>query len=205
MSAVTEVARALHEGRPALIPTDTVYGLAADARNAAAVRRLFELKGRPDDKPIPLLAGSVDEARACASAWPEAAERLAAAFWPGALTIVVDAAGWVPEEVTRGTGAVGVRVPGHELAFELLREFGGALACTSANRSGEAPIADLRRAPAEFFAADVSRLDGGLLEPRAASTVVRVADKKPLEVLREGPIGVEALRTAVGASPETGV
>lgn len=192
------VAEALRAGRVAVIPTDTVYGLAADPRNEQAVARLFELKGRPADNPLPLLVADADTAMSCCSDWPGVAERLAAMFWPGPLTIVAPAAEWIPTSVTAGSDHVGVRQPAHAWSLALLRAFGSPLACTSANASGDPPASALDQLPAQFFASDVSRTDAGRLPPSPASTVVRVQSGS-LDVLREGSIGAEALQEAIRA------
>ncbi len=198
---VRRAAEALRDGRPVVLPTDTVYGVAADPRNEDAVRRVFELKGRPDTNPLPLLVPSIEDAQRCAAAWPEAARRLADAFWPGPLTIVVAAAGWIPEAVTAGAATVGLRQPDHAVALQLLREFGGPLACTSANLSGEPPVQRIEDLPPAFLHSDVSRLYGGLLPASPPSTVATVSDNSEIQVLREGPIPLHRLQSAIEAPP----
>jgi len=190
---VRRAVEALREGRPVVLPTDTVYGIAADPRRPEAVRRVFELKGRPDSNPLPLLVGSIAQAKECVREWPAAAETLADGFWPGALTIVLPKAAWVDDVVTAGGGTVGVRRPDHPIAQALLDAFGGPLACTSANLSGHPPAEDLRALPEVFLRADVSRLDGGILRHRSPSTVVAPSDKNGLQTLREGAIPSETL------------
>src|SRR6056297_4223190 len=139
-ASVAEVVAELRAGRAVVIPTDTVYGLAADPQNPRAVEALFELKGRAETNPIPVLVPDVATAKRCAGDWTEAADALARAFWPGPLTIVVDKAEWVPPAIVAGGDSVGLREPDHPAALEVLRLFGGPLACTSANLSGEPPV-----------------------------------------------------------------
>ncbi len=194
---VRHAVEALLNGRPVVLPTDTVYGVAADPRNEDAVQRVFALKGRPDTKPLPLLVPSIEAAQGCAADWPDAARRLANAFWPGPLTIVVPAADWIPDVVTAREATIGLRQPDHALALRLLQEFGGPLACTSANRSGEPPVFRLDELPSAFLHTDVSRLDGGLLPPSPASTVVAVSDNSAIRVLRDGPIPFDRLQSAI--------
>lgn len=193
---IERVARRLAAGEPAVIPTDTVYGLAADPRRPDAVARLFELKGRPESNPIPLLVPDEDGARRAASGWPASARALARAFWPGPLTIVVPAAGWLPPEITAGTGAVGVRAPDHPLALALLRRL-GPLACTSANRSGEPPARSPAELPPDWDGGRVALLDAGELPLAAASTVIDLAAGDAPTLRREGPIHCERLMAAI--------
>ena len=196
-SDVRSAAQALREGRAVVLPTDTVYGVAVDPRNPDAVRRLFALKGRPETNPLPLLVRSIEDAKDCVSDWPGVADRLARAFWPGALTIVLPKAAWIDDLVTAGAATVGVRRPDHPIAQSLLNAFGGPIACTSANLSGEPAATELSALPAVFFAPDVSRLDGGKLRHGSPSTVVAVADKNSIQTLREGAIPPERLQTAL--------
>jgi len=195
-SAIERVARRLAAGEPAVIPTDTVYGLAADPRQPAAVARLFELKGRPESNPIPLLVPDEDAARGAASEWPDGARALARTFWPGPLTIVVPAASWLSPEITAGTGAVGVRAPKHPLALALLRRV-GPLACTSANHSGEPPARSPAELPPDWGSDRVALLDAGELPPADASTVIDLAAGDAPTLRREGPIALERLMAAI--------
>ena len=130
-----------------VVPTETFYGIACDARNPEAVRRLLLLKGREEGKPVPLIAGGMKIVRSLTSiAFLERyrksgldLEALAERFWPGPLTLVLPAISDLPSEITAGTGTIGIRVPGPSVALDLARQFGGALTATSANLSGKAP------------------------------------------------------------------
>ena len=180
-----EVARVLLAGGIALIPTDTVYGLAAHPARPAAVARLAEAKHRDPAKPIAMLASGLEtvEARVGAPLPPRARE-LARRFWPGALTLVVRCADGAEE---------GFRVPAHDFARDLLAACGGLLRVTSANLSGEPPAVEAADA------LDVARIevdaaaDGGPCPGGAASTVVRVRDDGALDVLRAGAVPPEEL------------
>lgn len=177
-----EAVSALRGGELVVVPTETVYGLAADPRVPGAVERIYAAKGRSDDKPITLLAADLGQIRERGVGLSPAAERLAARYWPGPLTMVLRA----------GDGFTGFRVPGYAVALAVLRAVGGALAVTSANRSGE-PAALTADAAAEALGASVSViLDAGPSPGGVPSTVVRV-DGERVEVLREGAIGAKEI------------
>lgn len=178
---------AIRAGGVVALPTDTVYGLGVDPTNAAAIRRLFAVKRRDGAKPIPILLSDVSYLRDVCDSPPEVATRLAEAFLPGPLTIIVPLSAHLPPELSAGAGTVGVRVPDHEATRALIRACGGMLAVTSANVSGEPPatrVADL--SPALLREIDFA-LDGGVTPGGAASTVVDVSVVPPV-VLRPGPL-----------------
>jgi L-threonylcarbamoyladenylate synthase len=188
--------RILRRGGVVGMPTETVYGLAADALDPLAVARIFRLKGRPADNPLIVhLSSAAQLGRVVATSTP-LADVLAARFWPGPLTLVLDVGDGVPEVTTGGLRTVAVRVPDHPVAAELLAAFGGPLAAPSANRSG-------RPSPttAEHVAADLGDdlevvLDGGPCPVGVESTVVDARGTDPI-VLREGSISREDLQVAV--------
>lgn len=188
MAAVTDIGRALDaiaRGEIIGLPTDTVYGIAADPFNEHAVKRLFEAKKRPELKPIPILAGGVDDILRLAVLEADDAEA-AARHWPGGLTLVVKRRSGLPRWVgdpERGT--LGVRVPDHPLALEVL-EATGPLAATSANRSTEPPAWDATEAEQALGDSVACYLPGAGLGG-LASTVVDVSGATP-RVLREGPV-----------------
>ena len=133
---IAEAVAILRGGGLLAIPTETVYGLAADARNAEAVARIFALKGRPSDHPLIVHIAGTDAIEAWASTIPESAKQLATHFWPGPLTLILKKRSDVPDAVTGGQDTVGLRSPDHPLTLSLLRAFGGGLAAPSANRFG---------------------------------------------------------------------
>jgi L-threonylcarbamoyladenylate synthase len=166
--------------------------------NAAAVRRVFDAKGRAEGRPLPLLIADTADAHRVAASFPEPALRLAARFWPGALTIVVPAVRSVPAEVTAGSGTVGLRVPAHQLARRLIRAFGGPLTGTSANRSGKPPLklsSDVQR---ELGASVDLVIAGRCGSSTSPSTVVDVSVRVPV-LIRSGAITAEELREVVPA------
>ena len=188
-----EVARALRAGDVAGIPTDTVYGIAASLDHPEAVRRLAELKGRAAEQPVALLIDSV-EAVASHLEDPAVLDRVRR-FWPGALTAVVRVRAGFAEGVRTEADTVGLRQPDDELARALIRECGGVLAVTSANRHGEPPATSAVEVAAAFgeqVAAEMLVLDGGLREGGAASTVVDLTVEPPV-VLREGLVSAAEL------------
>lgn len=191
----------LRTGRPVVIPTDTVYGLAADPASPEAVEALFRLKGRPEHNPIPVLVGDADAAARCAADWPGAAAAMAQTFWPGPLTIVVHRAPWIPAAIVAGSETVGLRQPDHPVTLALLHRFGGPLACTSANRSGEPPMLDPSTFPTPFRKEGIFLLDAGPAPGGAASTVASALPPVPGTVLRAGPVSAEAIARALKGLP----
>src|SRR4051794_35009408 len=138
MRTISDIGRAaaiLRAGGLVGFPTETVYGLGADATNAEAVRKIFAAKGRPATNPLIVHVSGVDVAQRYAAHWPDAARRLGERFWPGPLTLVVPKMASIVSDVTAGRDTVALRVPDHPLALELLRAFDGPVAAPSANRS----------------------------------------------------------------------
>ena len=136
-AALVPAVEALRSGRLVAFPTETVYGLGANARDPAAIGRIYAAKGRPGYNPLIVHVADADEARQLAADWPTAAAALAEAFWPGPLTLVVPRAAGLPDAVTAGLGNVGLRVPSHPVAQALLADTGLPIAAPSANRSTE--------------------------------------------------------------------
>ena len=180
-----EIAAALADGAVALIPTDTVYGVAAHPASEAGVAKLFEIKNRNRANPIPLLAASVEAVAECGLRHEGAALAAARKFWPGPLTIVLDG-------FTAGT-TEGVRVPDSATARAICAAAGGLLRCTSANESGEAPALDAAAAAAALPGADIL-VDGGPANIGVASTVARFNADGTVKVFREGVITMEQLK-----------
>lgn len=163
-------------------PTDTLYGLAVDPRNARAIERLFAVKARASDQPIPLIAADLSQVEGQVGRLNETARRLAARFWPGPLTLVVEASPQISPLVHRATGSVAVRVPDHAVARALARRCGCPVTSTSANLSGEpAPDAAGTIAPLVRERIDVL-LDAGATAGGLPSTIVRVTGEVPILV-----------------------
>jgi L-threonylcarbamoyladenylate synthase len=181
-AVIAEALDALRRGELVIVPTETVYGLAADDRNPAALEKLFAAKGRPQDKPIALLAAGVEELERHGARLPPVARRLADKFWPGPLTLVLESpAGWL-----------GFRLPDHPVMRALLRGWGGVLAVTSANRSGDPPATTAAAALAALAPYVALALDAGPAAGGVPSTVVKVDDRR-VEVLRAGAIAEEEI------------
>jgi L-threonylcarbamoyladenylate synthase len=192
---VREAAAVLRRGGLVAYPTETFYALGAVARDGRAVERLARVKGRPDGKPLPLLAADV-AAVAEVAVLEGAAARLAERLWPGPLTLVLPARPGLPDAVTAGTGTVGIRVPGSEVARALARAAGDALVATSANLAGEPPPARAEALAAALRARLDHVLDGGATPGGLPSTVARV-DGGRVRLLRAGPIPAEDLERIV--------
>jgi L-threonylcarbamoyladenylate synthase len=196
---ITHAAAILRDGGLVAFPTETVYGLGADASSPVAVRRLFRVKGRPPDHPVIVHVASIDHAPEWASGMPGYAVALAGECWPGPLTLVLPRLARVPDEVTGGLDTVGIRVPAERTAQALLRAFGGGIAAPSANRFGRVSpttAADVRA----DLGADVDLvLDGGPSRVGVESTIVDCSRDQPA-ILRVGGISRERVEEIVGRS-----
>jgi L-threonylcarbamoyladenylate synthase len=194
---VARAASVLATGALLIYPTETLYALGGRAALSAAAAAARRAKGRDDASPLPLVAADEDQARSLSAAWPDAARRLAARFWPGPLTLVVAAADGVPAEVTSGTGTVAVRVPGLAVTRALCAA-SGPLVSTSANRSGAPPPSTCAEAVRQVGEAAGLALDAGPGRG-VASTIVSLAGPVP-SLVREGAIPWDAVaRILAGA------
>jgi L-threonylcarbamoyladenylate synthase len=187
----------LSAGRLVAFPTETVYGLGADATNAAAIARIFAAKGRPPNNPLIVHVADVSVAKRYATAWPEKAERLAKAFWPGPLTIVVPKTAAIVDAVTAGKQTVGLRVPNHPLALELLRAFDGPVAAPSANRSNHVSPTTAQHVRDELGSSVDLILDGGPCSVGIESTVLDLSSDTP-RILRPGGVLREDIEAIIG-------
>jgi L-threonylcarbamoyladenylate synthase len=195
-----EPAERLRAGGLVAFPTDTVYGVGVLASEAEAVQRLFEAKRRPRDKAIPILLASAEQLERVVSEVPEAARRLAAAFWPGALTLVLRKGEGFESAALAGGDTVAVRVPDHPVARELIERAGEPLAGTSANLSGQPSPLTAEEVREQLGEAVDTVVDGGRCRGEVPSTVVDTT-VEPLRVLREGPISRDDLERALGMKP----
>lgn len=197
-TAIDEAAEILRRGGLVAFPTETVYGLGANALDASAVARIFAAKGRPSYNPLIVHVPNEAAARELASDWPESASRLARAFWPGPLTILLRKQGIVPDIVTAGLDSVALRVPAHPVALALLRATRRPLAAPSANRSMA-----LSPTTAQHVARSLGErvdliLDGGPTMVGIESTVVDLRGDRPA-ILRPGLLGAREIEPVVGA------
>jgi len=196
-------AKRLAAGGLVAFPTETVYGLGADAANAAAVAKIFALKGRPADHPVIVHVADIRGFAQWGREIPDAAMRLAETFWPGPLTIIVKKSPSVPGAVSGGQESVGIRCPSHPVAQELLREFArigsGAIAAPSANRFGHVSPTTSDHVRDEFGAA-VPVLEGGACEVGLESTIIDLSRGEPV-LLRPGAITRARIAEALGCEP----
>jgi L-threonylcarbamoyladenylate synthase len=191
--SVERAAALIRAGRLVAFPTETVYGLGANALDAEAVARIFAAKGRPRSSPLIVHVDSIEMARALASQWPPAAATLAQHYWPGPLTLVLPKQACIPDIVTAGLATVGLRMPAHPLALALIRAAGVPIAAPSANRFTELSPTAAAHVP-EALADYV--LDGGPAQVGIESTVLSLVEGAVL--LRPGVIPVAELEALIG-------
>jgi L-threonylcarbamoyladenylate synthase len=201
-AAIREAAAILKRGGLVAFPTETVYGLGADAANVTAVRRCFAAKGRPEEHPLIVHIADAQHLATWAADIPATAWRLTEAFWPGPLTLILKRTPGVNDAVTGGQDTIGVRVPAHPVALELLREFGGGIAAPSANRFGRVSPTTAAHVAAELGTAVDMILDGGPCAVGIESTIVDVTAARP-RVLRPGQLGLAALQAVLGTDLAT--
>jgi L-threonylcarbamoyladenylate synthase len=196
--SIKEAADRIRQGGLVAFPTETVYGLGANAFDAAAVQRIFELKGRPSSSPLIVHVASIAMAREIAAEWLSVAEELAQKWWPGPLTLVVSKQASIPGIVTAGLPTVGIRMPAHPLALDLIEQAGVPVAAPSANRFGELSPTTAEHVRAAFGDA-VDVLDGGPCRVGIESTVVAIekgdGDNGGLKLLRPGMISLGDLES----------
>src|SRR5687768_14960095 len=190
-------AELLRQGEVVALPTETVYGLAANALNAQAVAQIYKLKDRPAFNPIILHVSDVDMARKCVREWPPLAQKLADAFWPGPLTLVLPRAQQIPDIVTAGGSTVGIRWPRHPLMLEVIRLCGFPLAAPSANRSGELSPTTAEHVRKSFGDSLPLIVDGGPSIVGIESTVLDLTTHPP-RILRPGMIHAEPIFAVTG-------
>jgi L-threonylcarbamoyladenylate synthase len=186
----------LANGGIVAFPTDTLYGFAVNVRDAAAVRRLFEVKGRSARAALPLIAASTSQVVTATGALTAREAALTAAFWPGPLSIVRDAPAWLPAEVHGGHRTVAIRVPNHPVARCLAEAFGGLISATSANRSGHPPAVTASDLGDIADESHVFVVDGGPTAGGAPSTLVDVRGSQPV-CLREGAVPWERVLDSI--------
>ena len=196
-AAVKRAAELLRAGEVVALPTETVYGLAANALDGAAVAKIFQIKGRPAHNPVIVHVSDLEMAKSCASDWPASADKLAKAFWPGPLTLVLPRAKEIPDNVTAGGVTVGVRWPGHPLIQAVIRACGFPLAAPSANLSTQISPTNAEHVRKQLGGKISLIVDGGQSQVGIESTVVDLTVSPP-EILRPGMIHAESLAAVIG-------
>jgi L-threonylcarbamoyladenylate synthase len=191
-AAIHRAAELLRGGEVVALPTETVYGLTANALDAKAVSRIFEIKGRPSHNPIIVHVSSFEMAQRCVSQWPAIAEKLARAFWPGPLTLVLPRSKEIPEIVTAGGSTVGVRWPSHPFIQAVIRECGFPLAAPSANLSNDLSPTNASHVEKSLGNKIPLIVDGGQSQVGIESTVLDLTATPP-RLLRPGMIHEQAL------------
>jgi L-threonylcarbamoyladenylate synthase len=190
---------ALKGGRLVVMPTDTVYGIGADAFDSTAVAALLAAKGRGRDMPVGVLVGSWHTIEGLVYTMPDGARELIRAFWPGALSLVVTQAPSLQWDLGDARGTVMLRMPLHPVAIEVLREV-GPIAVSSANVSGKPPAVDADEARGQLGDLVDVYLDAGPSQQQAASTIVDLTGTTP-RILRAGPVSVERIADVLGLQP----
>jgi L-threonylcarbamoyladenylate synthase len=205
-AAVSRAAELLRAGEVVAVPTETVYGLAANAFDEKAVAKIFQIKGRPADNPVIVHVSSVEMAGRCTNDWPGGADKLARAFWPGPLTLVLPRAKEIPDRVTAGGATVGVRWPAHPFIQAVIRRCGFPLAAPSANLSSRISPTNAGHVREQLGGKVPLIVDGGQSQVGIESTVLDLSINPP-QVLRPGMIHVESLAAVIGEvrSAECGV
>ena len=201
--AVRQAAELLRGGNVVALPTETVYGLAANALDQKAVAEIFRVKGRPANNPVIVHAAGIEMARRCVHDWPGNAGKLARAFWPGPLTLVLPRAEEIPGNVTAGGATVGVRWPSHPLIQAVIRECGFPLAAPSANASGRISPTNAEHVFKQLGGKIPLIVDGGQSQVGIESTVLDLTVSPP-GVLRPGMIHVESLAAVIGEVGNSG-
>jgi L-threonylcarbamoyladenylate synthase len=196
-AGIARAAELLRAGELVAFPTETVYGLGADAKNAVAVGKIYALKGRPAGHPVIVHLADAARLDEWAVEIPDAARRLAGALWPGPLTLVLKRAADVPDAVTGGQDTVGLRVPAHPVAQALLAAFGGGIAAPSANKFGRVSPTLPEHVFADFALEVPLILDGGATNVGIESTIVDLSGERP-RLLRPGGVPAAAIEELLG-------
>jgi len=201
-AAVARAVELLRAGMVVALPTETVYGLAANALDARAVARIFEIKGRPPQNPIIVHIVGTEMARQCVAQWPSLADSLARAFWPGPLTLVLPKSPEIPDIVTAGGPTVGVRWPAHPFVQAVIKECGFPLAAPSANLSNQVSPTNAAHVAKTLGGKIPLIVDGGQCQVGIESTVLDLTTAPP-RVLRPGMIREESLLAAMSGIEST--
>ena len=194
---VEEGVRLLRAGEIIAIPTETVYGLAGDAMSDVAIRKIFEAKGRPSDNPLIVHVASIEQTKMFVDTIPPVARRLMDAFWPGALTIILPSNGRASSLVTAGLNSIGLRMPNHPAALDLIRTSGLGLAAPSANRSGRPSPTTAKHVADDLTGRIAGIVDGGATGIGVESTVIDCTGETAT-ILRPGGVTKESIEAVIG-------
>ena len=186
---IAKAAELIKAGGIVAFPTETVYGIGTNAFDEEGVKKIYKIKNRPKNKPLPILLAESSQIKSVVAKISKKAEELMKKFWPGPLTIIFEKSVKVPNIVSAGSQTVGVRIPDHKVIQELIKASGVPIVATSANKSGEEAPKDAQEVEKSLKEIDLI-LDGGKTKLGIPSTVVD-ATKEPLEVLREGSIKIK--------------
>lgn len=190
-------AQFIARGKVVAIPTDTFYGLAADPFNLSAVEQIYQIKGRPESRALPILVNSVEQAGTLVRDLPSNFFKLAEKFWPGALTMVMEASHRLPLKVTGNTGRVALRMPDAQVVLSLIESVGGPVTGTSANLSGHPSCTNADLLVAQLGDRLTLVLDGGETGAVLASTILDLRENT-WRIVREGRISEEQIRALLG-------
>jgi len=193
---IEHAAENLREGRVMAFPTETFYGLGADAKNETAVKKIFRIKGREFNNPIPIIIGTREKLGGLVEEIPEAAQRLISVFWPGPLTLVFRASKAVSPRLTANTGLIGIRISSHPIARMLAQALGAPLTATSANLSGETECTTARQVVHSIGPFIDGIIDGDKTPGHKGSTVINIAVSPP-RILRIGVISENEIKEAL--------
>jgi L-threonylcarbamoyladenylate synthase len=198
MTVIEQAVHLLKSGELVAFPTETVYGLGADASNPSAIAKLYAAKGRPTNHPVIVHIADLSQLSVWAASVPENAFKLANKFWPGPLTLILPKAAHVRDEITGGQRSVGLRMPAHPLALELLKAFGGGVIAPSANKFGRLSPTTAEDVRSEFQDEVALVLDGGPCQVGIESTIVDLSSSHPM-ILRPGMIEQSDIESIIGA------
>ncbi|MBI9075514.1 MAG: threonylcarbamoyl-AMP synthase [Desulfatibacillum sp.] len=196
---IAQAARIMEEGEVVVFPTTGLYGLGADALNPYAIARIFQVKGRPERKPLLVLVNSLDQVEPLVREIPPDGQILMEKLWPGGITLVFWASGLVPPSLCGGTGKIGIRMAAHPVARALVAEFGRPITGTSANLSGDPGVSNFPEMSRDVLERVSMVLDAGKLAGGTGSTVVDMTAKPPV-VLRQGAVSEEAIARALSSN-----
>lgn len=197
MVSVEQAVTALQKGEVVAIPTETVYGLAADITQLDAIKRVFQLKNRPMDHPLIVHIGEAEQLSQLSLAIPDYVFQLAKHFWPGPLSIILSKTEQVSEAITGGQSTVAIRMPGHPTALTILRQLAHPVAAPSANRFGHISPTTAKHVDQEFEG-NVPVVDGGRCAVGIESTIIDATDEAGCRILRQGIIGSQDIRAVIG-------